>query len=78
MKLISVAGVSSNEAVISANGPPRILHDIAQGRSVHVNCVSPANTLKNETLKKPSVLLSWFSGTPYTGTQQNRSDRVHC
>jgi hypothetical protein len=24
-----------------------------------------------------SVLLSWFSGTPYTGTQLNRSDKMH-
>jgi hypothetical protein len=32
--------------------------------------------LKKKTKnKKASVLLSWFSGTPYTGTQQSRSEK---
>jgi hypothetical protein len=42
-----------------------------QEQTVHVNRVSragPANILTNE--KKSRVLLSWFIGTPYTGTQQ--------
>jgi hypothetical protein len=46
-----------------------------QGRSVlvmRVNRVGPANTLKNSG---NSCLISWFSG--YTGTQQNRSDKMH-
>jgi hypothetical protein len=43
-----------------------------QRRSVHVNRVSPANTLKNEKCKSP-VILPWFSGTPYTGTEPNRT-----
>jgi hypothetical protein len=50
---------------------------VQKGRSVHVNRVGPANTLKNEKKKKHFVLLSWFSGTPYAGTQQNRSDKMH-
>jgi hypothetical protein len=35
-------------------------------------------TLSKTNDKKFSVLLSWFSGTPYTGTQPNRSDKMHC
>jgi hypothetical protein len=34
-------------------------------------------TLRRTKSKKFSVLLSWLSGTPYTGTQQNRSDEMH-
>jgi hypothetical protein len=45
-----------------------------QGWSVRVNRVSPANTFRNE---KQEVLLSWFSGIPYTGTWQNRSHKMH-
>jgi hypothetical protein len=62
-----------------------------QGRSVHVNHVSLANTLKKNKrsfwikgsvfLKKKRkrkilVLLSWFSGTQ-NGTQQNASEKMH-
>jgi hypothetical protein len=53
---------------------------ITQGRSNHVNHVSrdsQDDTLKNEKTIKPSVLFSWFSGTPYTGVQQNRSNEIH-
>jgi hypothetical protein len=49
------------------------------GRSVHVNRVSHvilANALQNEK-QKSCILLSWLSGTPCTGTQQNRSDKMH-
>jgi hypothetical protein len=45
-----------------------------QGRSVYVFRVGPANSLKN---KKSFVLRSRFSGTAYTGTQENRSDKMH-
>jgi hypothetical protein len=34
-------------------------------------------TLLKTKNKMSSVLLSWFSGTPYTRTQQNRSDKIH-
>jgi hypothetical protein len=34
-------------------------------------------TLLKTKNKRSSVLLSWFSDTPYTGTQQNRSDKMH-
>jgi hypothetical protein len=34
-------------------------------------------TLWKTKNKKSSVVLSWFSGTPYTVTQQNRSDKMH-
>jgi hypothetical protein len=44
-----------------------------QGRTVHVKCVSSAKTFK----ERKKLLLSWFSGTPYTETQQNRSDKMH-
>jgi hypothetical protein len=50
-------------------------YDATQGRSVHgsrVSRLSPANTMETKN-KKSSVLRLWFSGTPYTGTQQNRS-----
>jgi hypothetical protein len=33
--------------------------------------------LKSQEIKYFSVLLSWFSGTPYTGTQRNRLDKMH-
>jgi hypothetical protein len=46
-----------------------------QRRSIHVHRVSPANTFKNGE-QKSSVLISCFSGTPYTGTQKNRSDKM--
>jgi hypothetical protein len=34
-------------------------------------------TLWKTRSKMSSVLLSWVSGTPYSGTQQNRSDKMH-
>jgi hypothetical protein len=52
------------------------LVQLKQGRRVHVYHVSLANTWKNDS-KKSSDLLSRFSGTPYTGTQQKRSDKMH-
>jgi hypothetical protein len=30
-----------------------------------------------ENKMKSSVLHLWFNGTPYTGTQQNRSDKIN-
>jgi hypothetical protein len=39
-----------------------------------MNRFSPANTLKHE---KQKVLLLLFGGTPYTGAQLNRSDKMH-
>lgn len=42
---------------------------------VHVNRVSQANSFKNEKQTSP-VLLSWFTGTPSTAIQQNRSDKM--
>jgi hypothetical protein len=45
------------------------LYRSTQGRSR----VIPDKTLKTES----KVLLSWFSDIPYTGTQQNRSDKMH-
>jgi hypothetical protein len=45
-----------------------------QGR--RVSRVNPTNTFEiNKNIF--SVLLSWLSGTPYTGTQQNRFDKMH-
>jgi hypothetical protein len=42
-----------------------------------VLAVLPQLTLWRTKNKKSSVLLSWLSGTPYTGTQQNRSDKMY-
>jgi hypothetical protein len=43
---------------------------------VHVNRVDRANTAKQK-IKGLRSYLPWFSGTPYVGTQQNRSDKMH-
>jgi hypothetical protein len=46
------------------------------GWSVHVNGISTANTLKTKN-KTTYFLVSWFSDAPYTGTEQNRSNKTH-
>lgn len=38
--------------------------------------VLPWLTLLKTRNKEFHVLISWFIGTPYTGTQQNRSDKI--
>jgi hypothetical protein len=49
---------------------------IMQGRSVHINCVTPGYHFEKRQIEY-SVLRSWFSVTPYTETQHNRSDKIH-
>jgi hypothetical protein len=89
--LVSPATTFKNETACMLTLLARLT--LFKRKSVYVDLVSPANTLKNEKAcmltvlsrlthwktknKKSSVLLSWFSGTPYTGTQQNRSDKMH-
>jgi hypothetical protein len=78
-------GVSGTEGIKERKGGKRDkirnklfpVECFIQGRSVHVNRGSPANTLKKRKIKSllPYVLLSWFSGTPCIGTQQNRPDK---
>jgi hypothetical protein len=51
---------------------------IQQGRSMLiVLAMSSRLTLKIPKNKKSSVLLSWCSGTPHTGTRKNRTDKMH-
>jgi hypothetical protein len=56
--------------------PYVLLRLIGRGEASMVAVLARLTLIKTKN-KKSSVLLSWFSGTPYTGTQQNRSDKMH-
>jgi hypothetical protein len=49
---------------------------VSRGGTFMLTVLARITLLKMKN-KKPSVFLSWFSGTPYSGTQQNRSDKTH-
>jgi hypothetical protein len=76
-QLWSFTSVSLNSVLCSllSTGISFFAFITGQRRSIRVNRVILANTLKRE--KVFNVLLSWFSGTPYIRTQQNRLHKMH-
>jgi hypothetical protein len=71
LKILSPGGITkiydSVSAAKYAPKPENVELGLIQGHSAHFNRVSPANTLKIKD-EKYSGLISWFSGTPHTGT----------
>jgi hypothetical protein len=63
--------------LFSVWAPCRLVGAKTQKNNIIIIILTVVKTSNLTKSKKSSVLLSWFSGTPYTGTQQNRSDKVH-